>query len=432
MKTFHITTFGCQMNIADSSTLASLLLTRGYKRVKTETEADLLIINTCSVRVKAEQRVIGRLGDFLKYKVKNPLVKIAVVGCMAQRMGEDLIKKVPHVDFVIGTDRLYDLPDAMEGTEGTSSVMTAFGHENIDLIEPVKDNDFSAFVTISRGCDNFCSYCIVPYVRGRERAHSDDFIIESVKKLVGQGVVEITLLGQNVNSYNYNKTDFPKLLRRVSKETAIPRIRFMTSHPKDLSRSLVDVITEDEKVMPHIHLPLQSGSNRILKKMGRLYTVEHYLEIVEYIKSRSRDISLTTDLIVGFPTETENEYEETLKVVRQVNYDAAFMFRYSIRPGTKAADFFDDVPENDKIRRLKKLIALQQQISYECNQRETGKIRNGLVEGTSRRNKTDLRARTENNKIVIFKMDNCEPGKVLPIKINSADAFTLHGEMMVS
>lgn len=429
IETFHIITFGCQMNLADSSTLASSLLTRGYRRVEDEKEADLIVINTCSVREKAEQRVIGRLGDIYKYKRRKPFMKIAVVGCMAQRLGDELIQKVPHVDFVLGTDRLFELPDALEGIEGTSSVMTAFGHENIDTIAPIKESDYSGFVTISRGCNNYCTYCIVPYVRGKERAHSADFIVDAVKKMVDDGVVEATLLGQNVNSYNFDGIDFPDLMLRVLNETQIKRLRFMTSHPKDLSRKLVDVIADNERIMPQIHLPLQAGSDRILKKMGRVYTLDHYLKIIDYIKSKIDDVTLTTDLIVGFPGETEEEYEMTLDAVRQVRYDTAFMFRYSVRPGTTAARYEDDVPEADKIRRLNKLIKMQQAISYEQNQSEVGKIRDAMVEGQSKRNEKNLKARTPGSKMVVFEAENIKPGTIVPLRITEADAFTLHGNL---
>ncbi|MFQ5452764.1 MAG: tRNA (N6-isopentenyl adenosine(37)-C2)-methylthiotransferase MiaB [Candidatus Zixiibacteriota bacterium] len=430
IETFHISTYGCQMNLADSSTLASTLITRGYSRVADEKDADLIILNTCSVREKAEKRVIGRLGEIYKYKRRKPYIKIAVVGCMAQRWGEELIEKVPHVDYVLGTDRLFELPDAIEGYEGTSSVMTAFGHENIDLITPVKETPYSGFVTISRGCDNYCTYCIVPYVRGKERAHSDDYIIDAVKKMVDEGLVEITLLGQNVNSYKYNKTDFPALLLRTARETEIQRIRFMTSHPKDLSKKLVDVIADDPKILPHIHLPLQSVSNRILKTMGRIYTIEHYMKIINYIRKKLGYVCLTTDLIVGFPGETEEEYEETLKAVKDVQYDSAFMFRYSVRPGTTAARFADDVPEDIKINRLNKLISIQRAISYKRNQREINRVAFSLVEGFSKRDNNFMRARTDSNKTVLFKKHNISSGTILPIKIVSADAFTLHGEVM--
>ncbi len=430
VETFHISTYGCQMNIADSSTLASSLITRGYRRVKDEKDADLIVLNTCSVREKAENRIYGRLGEIFKYKREKPHMKIAVVGCMAQRLGDELIKKVPHVDFVLGTDRLFELPDALEGIEGTSSVMTAFGHENIDMIAPVKDSDYSGFVTISRGCDNYCTYCIVPYVRGKEVSHSADYIVDAVKKMVDEGVVEATLLGQNVNSYKYEDTDFPKLLTRVAKETGIKRLRFMTSHPKDLSKRLVDVMADDPTIMPHIHLPVQAGNNRVLEKMGRIYTIEHYMKIIEYIKKTLPYVILTTDIIVGYPTETESEYEETLKVVSEVRYDSAFMFRYSVRPGTVAAKFDDDVPEADKIRRLQKLIKLQQGISYEQNQQELNQIRFSLVEGYSKRDKNKMRARTDGNKTVIFEAHGLKNGTIVPIRIKAADAFTLHGEVV--
>ena len=429
IETFHISTFGCQMNLADSSTLVSTLTTRGYRRVTKEEEADLLIFNTCSVREKAEQRVIGRLGDVYKLKKRKPHLKIAVVGCMAQRLGDELIKKVPYVDYVLGTDRLFELPDVLEGREGTSPVMTAFGHENIDIFTPVKETPYSGFVTISRGCNNYCTYCIVPYVRGRERAHSDKYIIDAVRKMVDEGVIEVTLLGQNVNSYKYNNTDFSDLITRVAQKTDIQRLRFMTSHPKDLSQKLVDVIASNPKIMPHIHLPLQSGSNRILQKMGRVYTFEHYMKIVDYIRKKLDYVCLTTDLIVGFPGETEREFEDTLRAVEEIQFDSAFMFRYSVRPGTAAAKYSDDVPEKEKVRRLNELIALQQKISYERNQRELNQERFSLVEGFSKRNKQYLRARTEGNKTVLFQANDASIGTILPIKIKTADAFTLHGEI---
>jgi len=428
VETFHISTYGCQMNLADSSTLASTLTTRGYRRVAEEAEADLPILNTCSVREKAEDRVYGRLGEIYKFKKRKPHLKVAVVGCMAQRLGENLRRKVPHVDYVFGTDRLFELPDALEGREGTSAVMTAFGHENMDQIEPIKETPYSGFITISRGCDNYCTYCIVPFVRGREREHSDDYIVEAAQRMADEGVVELTLLGQNVNSYKFNDTDFPALLKRVARETDIQRLRYMTSHPKDLSKKLVDVMAEEPKIMSHIHLPLQSGADRVLNRMGRIYTLDHYLKIIRYIRRQLPYVSITTDLIVGFPSETEAAFEMTLAAVREIQYDSAFMFRYSVRPGTTAARFKDDVPEADKIRRLNTLIALQQEIAYERNQREVNQIRYSLVEGHSRRSKEFLRARTEGNKTVLFKGENIPEGTVVPIRVTSADAFTLHGE----
>lgn len=430
-RTFHITTFGCQMNVADSSTLVSTLTTRGYRRVQHESEADLLVFNTCSIRDKAEQRVFGRLGEIHKYKKRRPHLKVAVVGCMAQRLGGELIEKAPLVDWVLGTDRIFELPDVIEGIEGTQPVMTAFGHENMDMIAPVKETDFAAFVPITRGCDNYCTYCIVPYVRGKEKSHSVDHILNAVRDLTNEGIVEITVLGQNVNSYRSGKVSFPELLEKIATETEATRIRYMTSHPKDLSRELVDVMARNPKLLRHIHLPLQSGSDSVLARMGRIYTVEHYLKVVEYIRSKLDYVSLTTDLIVGFPGESEADYERTLEVVRQIRYDSAFMFRYSVRPGTTAADYEDDVPEEDKIRRLNKLIAIQQQIGFERNQREVGQVRYSLVEGKSRRSDGVLRARTEGNKTVLFdSREGIRTGMVVPIRITEADAFTLHGDLI--
>ncbi|MEW5795687.1 MAG: tRNA (N6-isopentenyl adenosine(37)-C2)-methylthiotransferase MiaB [Candidatus Zixiibacteriota bacterium] len=428
ISSFHVTTFGCQMNLADSSTLVATLTTRGYRRVEDVADADLIILNTCSVREKAEQRVVGRLGTLGALKKDRPWVRIAVVGCMAQRLGDELIDQLPQVDYVLGTDRVFELPDVIEGREGTSPVMTAFGHESIDQIEPVRENTYSGFVTISRGCDNFCSYCIVPFVRGHEQAHSPEHILQGVRKMANEGVSEVMLLGQNVNSYRYNGTDFPDLLRRVASETDIPRIRFMTSHPKDLSEKLVEVLGDETKLMPHVHLPLQSGSDRILQRMGRYYSLDHYLKIVDSLRSALDYLALTTDLIVGFPGESEAEYEMTLDAVRRIQYDSAFMFRYSVRPGTEAAKLVDDVPEETKIERLNKLIALQQSISYDRNQREVGQVRQVLLEGRSRRSDKFARARTEGNKTVLFEASDPKVGAIVPLRITSADAFTLHGE----
>jgi tRNA-2-methylthio-N6-dimethylallyladenosine synthase len=429
-KSFHIATFGCQMNLADSATLVDVMQRRGHRRVMDPAEADLLILNTCSVREKAEQRVIGRLWTLIKYKQAREGVRIAVVGCMAQRLGRALIEQVPHVDFVLGPDRLFELPDLLVEPPESERVRTTFGYDDIDTVEPVRQTDFSAFVTVSRGCDNYCTYCIVPYVRGRERAHSPRQVVASIRRLVDEGVVEIMLLGQNVNSYRHGEVDFPRLLMRILDETEVPRIRFMTSHPKDLSDGLIDVMAGNDRMMPHVHLPLQAGSDRILKMMGRGYSLSHYLGIVEKLRTRLEYISLTTDLIVGFPSETEAEYRRTLDAVREIEYDAAFTFRYSVRDGTEAAGYDDDVPEEEKIRRLTELIDLQQAISQERNQREVGRVWPCLIEGSSRRSEQQLRARTPGNKIVLFPAAAAPPGTVVPVRITVADAFTLHGEIV--
>ena len=418
------------MNLADSSSLVAAMTARGFRRVNRETEADLIVLNTCSVREKAEERIFGRLGEVLQFKQRRPETRIAVVGCMAQRLGAELIKKAPQVDFVLGPDQLLALPDMLAGQRPVTSVLTDLGRTDIDCIKPVRETPWAGFVTISRGCGNYCSYCIVPYVRGPERSHSVEHVLQSVQEMADQGVVEVSLLGQNVNSYSFDGVGFPDLLRRVATETDIRRIRFMTSHPKDLSRELVDVIAAQPKVMPHIHLPLQSGSDRILERMGRVYSWDHYRGIVDYIKATLDYVVLTTDIIVGFPSETPDEYEMTLDAVRYVQYDSAFMFRYSVRPGTRAASFVDDVPEEEKIDRLNRLIELQQSISLDRNQREVDQVRHCLVEGYSRRSTEYGRARSEGNKTVLYRADQPEVGKVVPLKITAADAFTLHGDLV--
>ncbi len=416
------------MNVADSSTLSTSLTTRGYRRVADETDADLIILNTCSVRERAEERVYGRLGDIYRYKKDRPNLQVAVVGCMAQRLGATLQEKVPHVNFVLGTDRLFELPDLLEGKEGTASIMTAFGHENMDMILPVQETPHSGYITISRGCDNYCTYCIVPFVRGRERSHSPDYIVESIRKMNTEGVVEITVLGQNVNSYRAEGVDFPDLLLRIARETEVKRIRYTTSHPKDCTKKLIHVMAQEPRIMPHVHLPVQSGSNRVLRKMGRFYTIEHYRKIIDYLKLHVPNVALTTDIIVGFPSETEEEFLQTLDLIRSIRFDSAFMFRYSVRPGTVAAkEMQDDIPEEIKIQRLNRLIGLQHQISYELNQALIGTEELVLIEGGSRRSETILRGRTPQNKTVLIPDAPFVPGEIVPIRILAADAFTLHG-----
>ena len=427
-RSYKIVTFGCQMNLADSGVLGAILDSLGYQKAETENDADIIILNTCSVREKAETRVLGRLSELSHFKDTSDK-KIVVVGCMAQRMGDQLSARAPYVDIILGTDRIFDLPKYLENGTRFPAVNTETGLENLADVMPSRDSRYAAFVTISRGCDNFCSYCIVPYVRGRERSYSAERILKQVRALVEDGVVEITLLGQNVNSYRDGDHDFPALLKRVASETDIKRIRFMTSHPKDMSDRLIEVIGSEPKMMAHVHLPLQSGSDRILHKMGRVYTFEHYFSLVEKLRKAVPDISLTTDLIVGFPSETEQEYQMTLDAVRKVGFDSAFMFRYSVREGTKAAQFDDDVPEEEKINRLNGLINLQKVVAFERNQEEVGRIRSVLIDGHSRRSEKILKGKTEGNKTVLFDGDPALIGSIKQVRIKSADSWTLHGEL---
>ena len=429
-KYYKILTFGCQMNLADSGLLAAAMNNHGYLSAATESDADILILNTCSVREKAEERVFGRLGEISALKRQSPALKIAVVGCMAQRLGARILERAPYVDYILGPDRIFDLPEHLAKSNGDPRISTEFGHEKIEDLVPVRDNPFAAYVTISRGCKQYCTYCIVPYVRGEERSYSSAEIINHVNALVAQGVSEITLLGQNVNSYRDNGHDFSDLLAMIAQETDVKRIRFMTSHPRDLSDRLIEIMAAQPKIMSHLHLPLQSGSDRILGKMGRFYNYQHYRSLIDKLRSAVPDISLTTDLIVGFPSETENEYQSTLTAVEEIQFDSAFMFRYSPREGTPAYGMQDDIPHPEKIRRLTKLIELQKKVSHDKNQSEIGKVRSVLVDGFSRRDGSVLKGKTEGNKTILFNGHKDDVGKIKNVRVRSADSWTLHGEVV--
>jgi tRNA-2-methylthio-N6-dimethylallyladenosine synthase len=472
-KKVFLQTFGCQMNVYDSEKLKGILIHSGYSLTPDEKKADVIVLNTCSVRERAERRALGRLSDLSRYKVTNPQLTLVVVGCMAQRMGEELIKKIPHLDMILGPDQIFQLPqylhefcalrqnhtcsersESMEKPRvSVSSSRESFSCEVFEQDElPQRKYKHSAFVAISRGCDNFCSYCVVPYVRGTERHRPLAQIIKEVKLLAESGCKEVTLIGQNVNSYKYEGYDFSDLLQMVSDETKIQWIRFMTSHPKDLSEKLTDKIASLPKLCEHLHLPLQSGSDRILQMMNRSYTARDYLKLTELAKTRIENLSLTTDLIVGFPSETEKDYQQTLKMVEKVKFDSAFMFRYSVRQETKAASFPDDVPEEVKLERLHTLIELQKQISKEKNQRMIGKTLEVLVDEKSRKDinkwngstsfRTSLqdesfdsaqdkpltiKGKTRTNKIVVFEGEGNILGTIVSVKIFDADSFTLFG-----
>ena len=430
LKYYKILTFGCQMNLADSGSLAAAMNRHGFLPVESDEDADILILNTCSVREKAEERVFGRLGELSAFKKKSPGKKLAVVGCMAQRLGPRILQRAPYVDFILGPDRISELPQYLGKSNGIPQINTEFGHEKIGDLIPVRDNKYSAYVTISRGCNQYCAYCIVPYVRGEERSYPAGQIIGQINALASDGVLETILLGQNVNSYRDNGSDFPQLLKQIAGETDVKRIRFMTSHPKDLSDRLIDVLAAEPKMMAHLHLPLQSGANRILQKMGRIYTYDHYRSLVVKLRTALPDISLTTDLIVGFPSETEEEYQMTLRAVEEIQFDSAFMFRYSPREGTSAAKLKDDIPDPEKIRRLTGLIDLQKSISFQKNQSEIGKIRSVLIDGRSRRSNMVLKGKTEGNKTLLLDGDESLIGTIKNVRVTSADSWTLHGELI--
>ena len=435
-KRIYLQTFGCQMNVYDSERLQGLLTSAGHRIAKNAKDADIIVLNTCSVRERAERRALGRLSEFYRYKHRNPDVMLVVVGCMAQRMGKELIEQMPYLDLVLGPDQIFQLPTYLQNNKGCSRVAICPSREDFDSqkiweqeILPERKTPFTSFVAISRGCDNFCSYCVVPYVRGPEKHRPIDQIIREIQLLAESGCQEVTLIGQNVNSYKFEGKDFADLLQMVNDHTKIDWIRFMTSHPKDLSEKLIEKIAALPKLCEHIHLPLQAGSDRILKEMNRGYTSQDYLKLVGRIKERIENVSLTTDVIVGFPTETKEDFEKTLDMMKKVEFDSAFMFRYSVREGTKAASFADDVPEEEKLERLHILIKLQKEISKKKNQRLLGKTFQVLVDDKSRRDRDKWKGKTKTNKTVIIEKSGNEDvlGKIVTVKIDEADSFTLFG-----
>ncbi len=439
MKKLYIETYGCQMNVADSEVVASVMKTAGYDTVSEIDEADAVFLNTCSVRDNAEQKIFNRLDalNAIKRARRGKLV-IGVLGCMAERAKDNLINN-HHADLVAGPDSYQMLPQLIGEAENGGKaidVQLSMVETYSDIIpERICGNRISGFVSITRGCNNFCHYCIVPYVRGRERSRSPQSILAEVRDLKSRGYKEVTLLGQNVNSYSYDDgngtvTDFPQLLRMVAREVPDMWIRFTTSHPKDMSDDTLHVIAEEPNVCRHIHLPVQSGSDRILKLMNRKYTRQWYLSRVEAIHRIVPDCGLSTDIFCGYCTETEEDQEFSLSLMRICGYDSSFMFKYSERPGTYAARHFkDDVPEETKIRRLNELIALQNTLSLENNQKCIGRTYDILIEGVSKRSHEQLFGRTQQNKVVVFDRGNARIGQFSKVKVTSASSATLHGEL---
>ena len=441
MKKLYIETYGCQMNVADSEVVASVMQMAGYETTEQLEEADAVFLNTCSVRDNAEQKIYHRLEALSAEKVRrekskkvkdqNPLI-IGVLGCMAERVKDDLLEH-HHCDLVAGPDAYLSLPDLIAQAETGHKAM------NIELStsETYKDivpqrlhgAKIGGFVSIMRGCNNFCHYCIVPYTRGRERSRDVESILREVRDLRDRGFKEVTLLGQNVNSYQAPDTDFPALLRRVAEEAPQMRIRFTTSHPKDMSDETLRVIAEMPNVCKHIHLPVQSGSDRILKLMNRKYTREWYMDRVSAIRRIIPDCGLSTDIFVGYHSETEEDHQLSLDLMREVGYDSAFMFKYSERPGTYASKHLpDDVLEEEKIRRLNELIALQTEISAQQNKKDEGKEFDVLVEGFSKRSRQQLCGRTEQNKMVVFDKGSHHMGETVRVRITNSTSATLFGE----
>ncbi|SHH02530.1 tRNA-i(6)A37 thiotransferase enzyme MiaB [Thermosyntropha lipolytica DSM 11003] len=435
-KKYMILTYGCQMNVRDSETIAGLLEAMGYTATDEEKEADLIVFNTCSVRHSAENKVFGKVGEVIGLKRKKPELLIAFGGCMAQTPEARSILKKQGVDVIFGTHNIHELPYLLEEAYTTGKQVIRVWEKAEGIIEdlPVRrQSGISAFVNIMFGCDNFCSYCIVPYTRGRERSRHPDDIIREVKLLAREGYKEVTLLGQNVNSYGKGleeKVDFADLLKMVCEVEGILRVRFTTSHPKDMSDKLIDTIAREEKMCEHVHVPLQAGSNRILKRMNRHYTREHYLALTARIRDKIPGVAITTDLIVGFPGETEDDFADTLDMVKKVRFDAAFTFMYSPRSGTKAAEFTDQVPLEVKKARLERLNELQYGIATEINKSLEGTVQEVLVEGPSKTDKDKLTSRTRTNRIVIFSGPGDLTGRLVNVKITEARTFSLFGELV--
>ena len=432
-RKLFIETYGCQMNAGDSEIVVSIMQEEGYRYTENIDEADIVLINTCSIRDNAEQRIWGRLSAMRQIKKRKPTLIVGIIGCMAERLKEQLIEKGTGVDIVAGPDSYRSLPELVRTAEnGAKGINVELSKEETYAeIAPVRldRNGVSAFIAIMRGCNNYCAYCVVPYTRGIERSRDPQTIVAEARTLFENGYREVTLLGQNVNSYSFGEVGFPELMAMVAEISPLLRVRFATSHPKDISDRLLEVMARYENICKAIHLPAQSGSNEMLKKMNRKYTREWYLERIAAIRRYMPDCAITTDLIAGFCGETLEDHQDTLSLMREVGYASAFMFKYSERPGTfSARHFADDIADDEKTRRLNEIIALQNQLSVESNQAEVGLIRQVLVEGTSKRSDEQLCGRTSQNKMVVFDRGNHSAGDYVTVKITGCSSATLFGE----
>jgi tRNA-2-methylthio-N6-dimethylallyladenosine synthase len=430
----YIETYGCQMNLADTEIVLGILKKQGYDVADKPDNADLILLNTCSIRDNAEQRIYGRLGNLKTFKTQKPGLVLGILGCMAERLRKDLVEEKKVVDLVVGPDEYRRLPEyidvAFNGDKGIGVKLSRT--ETYDDIEPHREDGLSAWISVMRGCDKFCTFCVVPFTRGRERSRSLQSIVGELENLSTRGFKDVSLLGQNVNSYLDGDYDFADLLAASAKVDRSMRIRFTTSHPQDLSDKLLCTIAEHPNLCNYIHLPVQSGSNRILELMNRTYSVEHYLSLIEKAKKIITGVSFSTDIISGFPTETWEDHLATLEILKQVRYDGAYMFKYSPREGTKAFRMDDDVSEEIKGKRLQEIIDVQQQISYEKNQELIGKDEIILVEGFSKKSDNFIAGRTDTNKVVIIPADEkIKVGDYIKVKINKATSGTLFGNYLL-
>ncbi|HKI78196.1 MAG TPA: tRNA (N6-isopentenyl adenosine(37)-C2)-methylthiotransferase MiaB [Ignavibacteriaceae bacterium] len=427
----YIETYGCQMNIADTELVMGILKNYGYEVTKESKDADIVLLNTCSIRDNAEQRIYGRLGNFKRMKNSKPELVVGILGCMAERLRKDLVEERKIVDVVVGPDEYRRLPEllntAFNGEKGIGVKLSRT--ETYDDIVPYREDGLQAWISVMRGCDKFCTFCVVPFTRGRERSRSLNSVVEEIKQLSERGFREVTLLGQNVNSYLDGENDFADLLAACAQVDKKIRIRFTTSHPQDLSDKLLYTIAENSNICNYIHLPVQSGSNRILELMNRTYTIEHYLNIIEKAKKIIPGVSFSTDIISGFPSETYEDHVMTLDIMREVRYDGAYMFKYSPREGTKAFKMNDDISEEMKTKRLQEIIELQHQVSFEKNQSMIGTEEIILIEGFSKKSDEFLAGRTDTNKVVIVPADKkIKEGNYIKTKITRATSGTLFGD----
>jgi len=428
------------MNFADSEVVNAILLKEGFSMTADVDQADFILINTCAIRDNAEQRIRHRLADLRALQRNRSWVRIGILGCMAERLQRRLMEEEDNVSFVAGPDAYRKLPSlltrAAEGEKGAETTLSTV--ETYDDIDPVRydTNGITAFISIMRGCQNYCTYCVVPYTRGRERSRDPETIVREARDLFEKGYREVTLLGQNVNSYRFGdkedkSVDFPQLMERVAEVSPLLRVRFATSHPKDLSDNLLEVMARHNNICKCIHLPVQSGSETVLKRMNRRYTPQWYLNRIEAIRRILPSCSITTDVIAGFCGETEEDHQLTLEMFRTVRYDYAYMFKYSMRPDTYAHKHLtDDIPDDVKTRRLEEIIALQNQISLENNQQEIGRTYEVLIEGTSRRSKEQLFGRNSQNKVIVFDRHDLQPGQYASVRVTGCTSATLMGEVV--
>ncbi|MDX1624730.1 MAG: tRNA (N6-isopentenyl adenosine(37)-C2)-methylthiotransferase MiaB [Gemmatimonadota bacterium] len=429
---YYIETYGCQMNVSDTELMAGVLKGEGHERVDDPGSADVLIVNTCAIRDHAEQRVIGRVGQLNRHKLERPEVRLGVAGCVAKELGRELLDTAAHVDFVVGPDSYRHLPEILDRTgEGERVVYDRFNRsENYEDLEPYRLENFAVWVTIMRGCDKFCSYCIVPFTRGREKCRSLEGVVDEVERAVDEGAREATLLGQNVNSWTDGEHDFPDLLAAVAEVPGLRRLRFTTSHPWDFTRKLVDTIAAHDTIMNHVHLPVQSGSDRVLAAMKREHTAAWYRERIAMLRETVPDCALSTDVIVGFPGETEEDFRATRALMEEVRYNSAYIFIYSPRPHTPAAEIDEGlVPREIAVERLEALNELQRSIGASHLLEKVGTTQEVLVQGEAKKGEDMLSGWTEHRETVVFEGGPAMVGKIVPVEITGLSGITLHGEV---